>query len=182
MHLYKTVPSKTKTRHKLFSYIISSICYRPVSTLNERRKLRVNVGKSIKSWGARMRRCGSPGRMLVRLNYEPWEAVDCFNNLRSQLASGSGWRMWKGCGTTNEKWVKCVHGGEQKSVLNNRGFGINAKKCPYELVIVTTALYGTEVCGMTLTERREVNVLSWSVVSEVWCECLEFIYTPEELE
>ena len=32
--------------------------------------------------------------------------------------------------------------GAQKSVLSNRGFGIKAKKCLYEGVIVPTALYG----------------------------------------
>ena len=35
-----------------------------------------------------------------------------------------------------------------KSVLNNRGLGINAKKCLYEEVIVQTALYGAEAWGM----------------------------------
>ena len=32
-----------------------------------------------------------------------------------------------------------------KSVLSNRGMGINAKKCLYEGVILTTALYEAEV-------------------------------------
>ena len=40
--------------------------------------------------------------------------------------------------------------GALKSVLSNRGFGIKAKKCLYEGVIVPTALYGTEVWGMTV--------------------------------
>ena len=34
-----------------------------------------------------------------------------------------------------------------KSVLSNRGFGIKAKKCLYEEVIVPTALYGAEAWG-----------------------------------
>ena len=37
--------------------------------------------------------------------------------------------------------------------------GIKAKKCLYEGVIVPTALYGTEACGMRSDERRKVNVL-----------------------
>ena len=45
------------------------------------------------------------------------------------------------------------------SVLSNRGFGIKAKKCLYEGVIVPTALYGAEACGMRSAERRKVNVL-----------------------
>ena len=34
-----------------------------------------------------------------------------------------------------------------KSVLCNRGLGINAKKCLYEGVIVQSTLYGAEVWG-----------------------------------
>ena len=44
-------------------------------------------------------------------------------------------------------------------MLNNRGLGINVKKCPYERVIVPTALYGAESWGMRSAERRKVNVL-----------------------
>ena len=43
--------------------------------------------------------------------------------------------------------------------LNNRGLGIKAKKCLYEGVIVSTALYGAEAWGMRSAERRKVNVL-----------------------
>ena len=46
-----------------------------------------------------------------------------------------------------------------RSVLSNRGLGIKAKKCLYEGVIVSTALYGTEAWGMRNAERRKVNVL-----------------------
>ena len=46
-----------------------------------------------------------------------------------------------------------------KSVLNNRGLLINAKKCLHEGVIVPTALYGAEAWGMRSAERRKVNVL-----------------------
>ena len=49
--------------------------------------------------------------------------------------------------------------GALKSVLSNRGFGIKAKKCLYEGVIVPTALYGADAWGMRSTERRKVNVL-----------------------
>ena len=44
-------------------------------------------------------------------------------------------------------------------MLNSRGLGIKAKKCLYEGVIVLTALYGAEACGMSSAERRKVNVL-----------------------
>ena len=36
---------------------------------------------------------------------------------------------------------------------------LSAKKCLYEGVIVPTALYGAEACGMRSAERRKVNVL-----------------------
>ena len=49
--------------------------------------------------------------------------------------------------------------GAMKSVLSNRGFIINAKKCLYEGVIVPTAFYGAEAWGMGSAERRKVNVL-----------------------
>ena len=50
--------------------------------------------------------------------------------------------------------------GALKSVLSNRGFGIKAKKCLYEGVIVPTAFYGAEACDMRSAERRKANVLS----------------------
>ena len=46
-----------------------------------------------------------------------------------------------------------------KSVLSNRGFGIKAKKCLYQGVIVPTALHGTKPWGMRSAERKKVNVL-----------------------
>ena len=57
---------------------------------------------------------------------------------------------------TNE-WYRTW--GTLKSVLNNRGLRINAKKFVYEEVIVPTALYGTDAWGMISGERRNVNVL-----------------------
>ena len=48
----------------------------------ERRKLRVNVGKSIVM---RCSRYGNGGRMHVILNGEPLEEVDCFKYLGSQV-------------------------------------------------------------------------------------------------
>ena len=44
-------------------------------------------------------------------------------------------------------------------MLSNRGLGIKAKKCLYEVVIVPTALYGAEAWGIRSGERRKVNIL-----------------------
>ena len=45
--------------------------------------------------------------------------------------------------------------GALKSVLSNRGFGIKAKECLYELVIVPTALYGAETMGYEKCREKE---------------------------
>ena len=80
----------------------------------EKRKLRVNVGKS------KVMRCSGYGigdRMHVILNGEPLEEVDCFKYLGSQVASDGGCerdvvhRMNEGY----RAW------GALKSVLSNRG-------------------------------------------------------------
>ena len=66
--------------------------YRLVSEFGrvcERRKLRVNVGKSKV---IRCSRYGNWDRMHVILNGEPLEELDCFKYQWS-LASGSRWRM-----------------------------------------------------------------------------------------
>ena len=118
----------------------------------ERRKLRVNVGKSKVM---RRFRYGNVDRMHVILNREPLEEVDCFKYLGSQVAADSGCerdvvhRMNEGY----RAW------GALKSVLSNRGLGIKGKKCLYEGVIVPTALYGAEPWGMRSAGRRKVNVL-----------------------
>ena len=56
--------------------------------------------------------------------------------------------------------------------MSNRGLGIKAKKCPYE---VSNCTYGVVrsrgMGGMRSAERRKVN----GSVSEVWLECRERI-------
>ena len=87
----------------------------------ERRKLKVNVGKSKVM---RCNRYGNGDRMHVILNGEPLEEVDCFKYLGSQVAADGGCeedvvhRM-------NEGYTAW---GALKSVLSNRGLGIKAKK------------------------------------------------------
>ena len=107
----------------------------------ERRKLKVNVGKSKVM---RSSRYGNGDRMHVILNGEPLEEVDCFKYQGSQVEADGGCerdvvhRMNEGY----KAW------GELKSVLSNRGLRIKAKKGLYEGVIVPTALYGAEAWGM----------------------------------
>ena len=120
--------------------------------VSERRKLRVYVGNS------KVMRCsryGNGGRMLVILNGEPLEEVDCFMYLGSQVAADGGCArdvvhiINKGC----RAW------GGLKNVLSNRGLGIKTNKCLYEGVIVPTALYGAVAWGIRSAERRKVEVL-----------------------
>ena len=109
--------------------------------VRERKKLRVNVGKSNVM---RCSRYGNGDRMHVILNGEPLEEVDCFKYLGLQVAADGGCerdvvhRMNEGY----RAW------GPLKIVLSNRGLGIKAKKCLYEGVIVSTALYGAEAWGV----------------------------------
>ena len=89
----------------------------------------------------------------TRLRTPALEEVDCFKYLGSQLAADGGCerdvvhRMNEGY----RAW------GALKSVLINRGLGIKAKKCPYEGVIVRTALYGAEAWGMRSHERSKCS-------------------------
>ena len=121
----------------------------------ERRKLRVNVGKS------KVMRCsrhGNGGRMHVILNGEPLEEVDCFKYLGSQVSADGRCEM----DVVQRMNSGCRAWGTVKSVvLSNWGLGIQAKKCPNEgvIIIVPTALYGAEAWGMRSAERRKVNVL-----------------------
>ena len=86
----------------------------------EKRKLRVNAGKS------KVMRCsryGNEDRMHVILNSEPLQEVDCFKNLGLQVAADGGCerdvvhRMNEGY----RAW------GALKSVPSNRGLGIKAR-------------------------------------------------------
>ena len=93
---------------------------REFGTVCERRKLRVNVGKS------KVMRCSRYGnwdRMHVILNGEAFEEVHCVKYLGSEGAADGGcerdvvYRMNEGY----RAW------GALKSVLSNRGLGIKAK-------------------------------------------------------
>ena len=112
-------------------------------------KFRVNVSKS------KFMSCSryvNGGQMYVKLNGEPLKEVDCFKHLVLQVAAygrcerdvvhrmNEGYRAW----------------GALKSLLSNRGLGINAKKCLYEGVIVPMTFYNG---GMRSAEGRKGNVL-----------------------
>ena len=93
--------------------------------------------------------------MLVILNGETLEEVNCFKYLGSQVAADGGCEM-DVVHRMNEGYRAW---GLLKSVLSNRGLVIKAKKCLYEGVIVPMTLYGAETWGMRSAETRKVNVL-----------------------
>ena len=95
------------------------------------------------------------GVECVRLNDEPLEEVDCFKCLGSQVATDGGCEMdlVHRMNDGYRAW------GALKIVLSNRGLEIHVKKCPYEGIIVPTALYGAVAWSMRNAERRIVNVL-----------------------
>ena len=117
----------------------------------ERRKLRVNVGKS------KVMRCtrGEEGaRMNVILNGEVLEEVDKFKYLGSVVAANGGIEA-DVCHRVNEG---CKMLGALKGVMKCRGLGMNVKKVLYEKVIVPTVTYGSECWGMKVSERQKLNV------------------------
>ena len=114
----------------------------------ERRKLRVNVGKS------KVMRCtrNEDGASLnVMLNGEALEEVDQFKYLGSVIAANGGveadvrHRVNEGCKVL----------GALKGVMKNRGLGMNVEK-----VVVSTVMYGSESWGMKVTERQKLNVFA----------------------
>ena len=116
----------------------------------ERRKLRMNVGKS------KIMRCTrneDGARLNVMLNGEALKEVDQFKYLGSVIAANGGveaevrQRVNKGCKVL----------GALKGVMKNRGLGINVKKVLYEKVVVPNVVYGSESWGMTVTERQKLN-------------------------
>ena len=117
----------------------------------ERRKLRVNVGKS------KVMRCTrneDGGRLNVMLNGETLEEVDQFKYLGSIIVANGGVEADVGH-RVNEG---CKVSGALKGVIKNRGLGRNVKKVLYEKVVVPTVMYGSELWGMKETERQKLNV------------------------
>ena len=87
------------------------------------------------------------------LNGEALEA-DQLKCLGSVIAANDGveadvrHRVNKGCKVL----------GALKGVMKNRGLGMNAKNVLYEKVVVLIVTYGSESCGLKVTERQKLNV------------------------
>ena len=118
----------------------------------ERRKLRVNVGKS------KVMKCTrrvDGGGMNVMLNGERLEEVDCFRYLGSKVSVDGSVEV-EVKSRINEAGK--VLGG-MKRVFRCRSLGMNVKRKLYEGVAVPTALYGSETWSMGVAEKRKLNVM-----------------------
>ena len=113
----------------------------------ERRKLRVNVGKSKVM---RCTRSEDGARLNVILNGEALVGVDQFKYLGSVIAANGGVEV-DVCHRLNEG---CKVLGALKGVMKNRRLGINVKKVLYEKVVMLTVMYGSESWGMKVTETE----------------------------
>jgi Reverse transcriptase (RNA-dependent DNA polymerase). len=118
----------------------------------ERRKLRVNTGKS-KVMRCSRRRDG--GRTNVVLNGTMLEEVDCFKYLGSHVTAEGAVDAEV---SHRVKEAAKVMGGLKK-VINSRSLGMEAKRTLYEGIVVPTVLYGAETWGLREDERRRLDVL-----------------------
>ena len=117
----------------------------------ERRKLKVNVGKS------KVLKCsreGVVGGLSVYLNGEMLEEVGSFKYLGSCVAANGGveedvrQRLNEGC-----KVMGVLNG-----LFKCRALHKAVKKSLYERVVVPTVLYGSETWGLKVNERNRLNV------------------------
>ena len=118
----------------------------------ERRKLRVNVGKSKVMVCSRG---GGRARLDVRLNGEVLEEVGSFKYLGSVISKGGG---------VSEDVSQRVNAGAaaygaMKSIWREKEVGMRVKKGLYESIIVPTVMYGGESWGLRKKEERRLNVM-----------------------
>ena len=118
----------------------------------ERRKLRVNVGKSKVMVCSRG---GGRARLDVRLNGEVLEEVESFKYLGSVISKGGG---------VSEDVSQRVNAGAaaygaMKSIWREKEVGMRVKKGLYESIIVPTVMYGGESWGLRKKEERRLNVM-----------------------
>ena len=118
----------------------------------ERRKLKVNVGKS------KVMRCSRGGQrpeLSVRLNGEMLEEVESFRYL--------GGEIYRSAKMSVEVEQRTKEGmatfGAMKSIWRVKEVGMNAKKTLYESIIVPTVLYGGEAWGLKKAERERLDVM-----------------------
>ena len=126
----------------------------------ERRKLKVNVGKS------KVMVCGKVERrerLNLRLNEEILEEVDSFRYLGSIVSKNGG---------VSEDVISRVNEGAKVSGAMNRiwrvrSLGVNVKRMMYESIVVPTVLYGAETWGLNVREKRRLNVMEMKCLRSI---------------
>ena len=126
----------------------------------ERRKLKVNVGKS------KVMVCGKVERrerLNLRLNEEILEEVDSFRYLGSIVGKNGG---------VSEDVISRVNEGAKVSGAMNRiwrvrSLGVNVKRMMYERIVVPTVLYGAETWGLNVREKRRLNVMEMKCLRSI---------------
>ena len=118
----------------------------------ERRKLKVNVGKSKVMVCSRERQ---RTELRVRLKGELLEEVESFRYLGSEISRDAGMSV------EVEKRTKegMATYGAMKSIWKVKEVGMNAKRALYESIIVPTVLYGGEAWGLRQAERNRLDVM-----------------------
>ena len=117
----------------------------------ERRKLKVNVGKS------KVMKCGKDTctvKMNVTLGGQVLEEVNVFKYLGSNVVASSCEEV-EVCHRINEG-SKMM--GVLKQVVRNKNLSMNAKRCLYERVVVPTVTYGAETWNLREIHRKKLNV------------------------
>ena len=118
----------------------------------ERRKLKVNVGKS------KVMVCGKNEReesLSLSLKGEVLEEVESFKYLGSIVGKNGG---------AVEDVISRVNEGAKVSgamsrLWKVRSVGVNVKKMMYERIVVPTVLYGAETWGLNVREKRRLDVM-----------------------
>ena len=118
----------------------------------KRRKLKVNVGKSKVMVCSRDRQ---RVQLRVRLNGELLEEVESFKYLGSVISKDAGVSM----DVRQRVNEGAAAYGAMKSIWRVKEVGMNAKRTLYESVIVPTVIYGGESWGLTVKERRRLDVM-----------------------
>ena len=127
------------------------ILVREFDSVCQRRKLKVNAGKS------KVMRCsreGNVGGLNVHLGGERLEEVESFKYLGSVVAADGG--------VEEDVRQRVNEGCRVMGVLNGlfkcRELRMEAKRGLYEGVVVPTVMYGSEAWGLKMKERNTLNV------------------------
>ena len=129
------------------------------SLVCERRKLKVNVGKSKVMW---CNRDGNKG-LNVSLNGECLEEVDRFKYLGVTISADG--RMEGEISQRVSEGMKVF--GAVRKVWEGKRMSVKAKMGMYKSIVVPTVLYGCEAWNLNKSERKRVDVMEMKCLRSV---------------